>query len=130
MTITESHSCIIHYHAGNSIEVHPSQDKRVDENGDDVPMGDQDNCDGEELPRQAEHVDGNGNDAGEDISMEDQNDRDGESTHQQVRAHAKQPTGKLRATAFKNSLSMQPQVSLLYLISYSRSLIIFVSHQW
>ena len=108
----------------------PSQDERVDENGDDVLMGDQDNRDGEELPGQAEHADGNGNDAREDISMEDQNDRDGESTHQQVRAHAKQPTGKLHATAFKNSSSVQPQVSLLYLISYSRSLIIFVSHQW
>ena len=105
----------------------PSQDERVDENGDDIPMGDQD---GEELPGQDEHADRSGNDAGEDVSMEDQNNRDGESIHQQVRAHAKQPTGKLRATAFKNTLSVQPQVSLLYLISYSRSLIIFVSHQW
>ena len=127
MTITESHSCIIHYHAGNSIEVRPSQDEHVDENGDDVPMGDQDR---EELPGHDERVDRSGNDVGEDVSMEDQNDHDGESIHQQVRAHAKQPTGKLRATAFKNTSSVQPQVSLLYLISYSRSLIIFVSHQW
>ena len=82
--ITESHSCIIHYHTGNSIEVRPSQDERVNENGDDVLMGDQDNRDGEELPGQAECADGNGNDAGEDISMEDQNNRNGESTHQQV----------------------------------------------
>ncbi|KIM61329.1 hypothetical protein SCLCIDRAFT_9464 [Scleroderma citrinum Foug A] len=96
---------------GNSIEVHPSQDERVDENRDDIPMGDQDNRDGEELPRQAERADGNGNNAGEDVSMEDQNDHNGESTHQQVQAHAKQPTGKLRATAFKNSSSVQPQVT-------------------
>ena len=105
----------------------PSQDERVDENGDDVLMGDQD---GEELPGQGECADRSSNDAGEDISMEDQNDRDGESIHQQVQVHAKQPTGKLRATAFKNTSSVQPQVSLLYFISYSRSLIIFVSHQW
>ena len=90
-------------------------------------MGDQDR---EELPRQDKHADGNGNDAREDMAMEDQNDCNGESTHQQVQVHAKQPTGKLHATAFKNTLSIQPQVSLLYLMSYSRSLIIFVSHQW
>ena len=81
MTITESHSCIIHYHAGNSIEVRPSQDECVDENGDDVLMGDQD---GEELPGQDKRADRSSNDAGEDVSMEDQNNHDGESIHQQV----------------------------------------------
>ena len=107
----------MHYHAGNSIEVCPSQDECVNENRDDVPMDDQDNHDGEELPRQDECAGGNGNDAREDVPMEDQSDHNGEeSTHQQVQAHAKQPTGKLHATAFENTSSAQPQVSVLYLI--------------
>ena len=116
LTITENHSCIICHHAGNSTEVHPSQDESVNENGDDVPTVDQANCDGEELPSQDERAGGTGDDAGEDVPMEDQNDHDEESIHQQDRAHTKKIIGKLRATTFKNTSSARPQVSVLYFI--------------
>lgn len=77
-------------HAGNSIKVCPSQDK---------------------------HADGNGKEAEEDTPMDGQNNCDGdngeEPIHQQVRVQTKQAT-KLCGTAFKNTLSVQPQVSVLY----------------
>ena len=117
LTTTKSCSCTIPCTncAGNLTGACPShnENSNVEE---DTPMDDRSDHNGDNEDGRGNGDNNNGRGDRDNDNGRGDRDSGGDGRHQQGQAQTKQPT-KLRGTAFKNTLSVQPKVCVLYLIS-------------